>query len=254
MPTALVFLSCKLSFISDRYLKVVYEYNVRGELQMKILLAEDDINLGKLLSIMLRKRNIAVTWVEDGEAAYEKVYSDGFDVVVLDWMMPRLSGIELCKKLRDEEYQGNILLLTAKDAVADKVQGLNAGADDYLVKPFDMEELVARLNALCRRQTQYSSTNLTYGNYVLETGTYCLVYGERRVELRPREYKLLEMLLRNKGQVMPREVLQDRIWGLESNLTENNLDVHIRMLRKKIMELNNEELIKTMRGVGYYVE
>lgn len=221
---------------------------------MKILLAEDDINLGKLLSIMLRKRNIAVTWVEDGEAAYEKVYSDGFDVVVLDWMMPRLSGIELCKKLRDEEYQGNILLLTAKDAVADKVQGLNAGADDYLVKPFDMEELVARLNALCRRQTQYSSTNLTYGNYVLETGTYCLVYGERRVELRPREYKLLEMLLRNKGQVMPREVLQDRIWGLESNVTENNLDVHIRMLRKKIMELNNEELIKTMRGVGYYVE
>lgn len=221
---------------------------------MKILLAEDDINLGKLLSIMLRKRNIAVTWVEDGEAAYEKVYSDGFDVVILDWMMPRLSGIELCKKLRDEEYQGNILLLTAKDAVADKVQGLNAGADDYLVKPFDMEELVARLNALCRRQTQYSSTNLIYGNYVLETGTYCLAYGERRVELRPREYKLLEMLLRNKGQVMPREVLQDRIWGLESNVTENNLDVHIRMLRKKIMELNNEELIKTMRGVGYYVE
>lgn len=221
---------------------------------MKILLAEDDINLGKLLSIMLRKRNIAVTWVEDGEAAYEKVYSDGFDVVVLDWMMPHLSGIELCKRLREEEYQGNILLLTAKDAVADKVQGLNAGADDYLVKPFDMEELVARLNALCRRQTQYSSTNLSYGNYVLETGTYCLVYGERRVELRPREYKLLEMLLRNRGQVMPREVLQDRIWGLESNVTENNLDVHIRMLRKKIMELNNEELIKTMRGVGYYVE
>lgn len=221
---------------------------------MKILLAEDDINLGKLLSIMLRKRNIAVTWVEDGEAAYEKVYSDGFDVVVLDWMMPRLSGIELCKRLREEEYQGNILLLTAKDAVADKVQGLNAGADDYLVKPFDMEELIARLNALCRRQTQYSGANLTYGNYVLETGTYCLVYGERRVELRPREYKLLEMLLRNRGQVMPREVLQDRIWGLESNVTENNLDVHIRMLRKKIMELNNEELIKTMRGVGYYVE
>ena len=221
---------------------------------MKILLAEDDINLGKLLSIMLRKRNIAVTWVEDGEAAYEKVYSDGFDVVVLDWMMPHLSGIELCKRLREEEYQGNILLLTAKDAVADKVQGLNAGADDYLVKPFDMEELVARLNALCRRQTQYSSNNLSYGNYVLETGTYCLVYGERRVELRPREYKLLEMLLRNRGQVMPREVLQDRIWGLESNVTENNLDVHIRMLRKKIMELNNEELIKTMRGVGYYVE
>lgn len=221
---------------------------------MKILLAEDDLNLGKLLSIMLHKRNIAVVWVTDGEAVYEKAYSDGFDVLVLDWMMPRLSGIELCKRLREEEYQGNILLLTAKDSVADKVQGLNAGADDYLVKPFDMEELVARLNALCRRQAQYSGSNLTYGDYVLETGTYCLVYGAKRVELRPREYKLLEMLLRNKGHVMPREVLQDRIWGLESNVTENNLDVHIRMLRKKILELNNEELIKTMRGVGYYVE
>lgn len=221
---------------------------------MKILLAEDDLNLGKLLSILLRKRNIAVTWVEDGKAAYDKVYGDGYDVIVLDWMMPKLSGIELCQRLRDEEYQGNILLLTAKDTVADKVQGLNAGADDYLVKPFDVEELVARLNALSRRQLQYRGTNITYGNYVLETGTYCFIYGEKRVELRPREYKLLEMLLRNKGQVVPREVLQDRIWGLESNVTENNLDVHVRMLRKKILELNNEELIKTMRGVGYYVE
>lgn len=221
---------------------------------MKILLAEDDLNLGKLLSIMLRKRNITVVWVTNGEEAYEKVYGDGYDVLVLDWMMPRLSGIDLCKRLRDEEYQGNILLLTAKDTVMDKVQGLNAGADDYLVKPFDMEELVARLNALCRRQAQYKSANLTYGKYVLETSTYCFVYGTKRVELRPREYKLLEMLLRNKGHIMPREVLQDRIWGLESNVTENNLDVHIRMLRKKIMELNNEELIKTMRGVGYYVE
>ncbi len=221
---------------------------------MKILLAEDDLNLGKLLSILLRKRNIAVTWVEDGEAAYEKVYSDGYDVLVLDWMMPRLSGIDLCKRLREEEYQGSILLLTAKDTVADKVQGLNAGADDYLVKPFDVEELAARLNALSRRQAQYIENNIHYGGYVLEAGTYCFMYGDARVELRPREYKLLEILLRNKGHVMPRDVLQDRIWGLESNVTENNLDVHIRMLRKKILELNNEELIKTMRGVGYYVE
>lgn len=221
---------------------------------MKILLAEDDLNLGKLLSILLRKRNISVTWVEDGESAYDKVYGDGYDVLVLDWMMPRLSGVDLCKRLRNEEYQGNILLLTAKDTVADKVEGLNAGADDYLVKPFDVEELVARLNALSRRQSQYSSNNINYKNYTLEASTYCFVYGEKRVELRPREYKLLEMLLRNKGHIMPREVLQDRIWGLESNVTENNLDVHIRMLRKKILELNNEEVIKTMRGVGYYVE
>lgn len=221
---------------------------------MKILLAEDDINLGKLLSMLLKKQNINVNWVQDGKAAYAAVYADGYDVLVLDWMMPLLSGLDLCKRLREEEYQGKILLLTAKDTLADKVQGLNSGADDYLVKPFEMEELIARLHALCRRQGQYSAENLRYGEYTLESSTYCLAYGERRVELRPREFKLLELLLRNRGQVMPRAVLQDRIWGIDSDVTENNLDVHIRLLRKKIMELNGEELIKTMRGVGYYVE
>lgn len=221
---------------------------------MKILLAEDDLNLGKLITMLLKKRNINTNWVQDGEAAYKEVYADGYDVLVLDWMMPKLDGVELCRRLRDEEYEGKILLLTAKDTVADKVQGLNAGADDYLVKPFAMEELEARLHALCRRQAQYKVANIKYGEYILEASTYCLAYGEKRVELRPREYKLLELLLRNKGQVMPRTVLQDRIWGLDSDVTENNLDVHIRLLRKKISSLNGEELIKTLRGVGYYVE
>lgn len=221
---------------------------------MKILLAEDDINLGKLLSMLLKKQNITVNWVQDGEDAYDAVYADGYDVLVLDWMMPLLSGLDLCKRLRGEDYQGKILLLTAKDTLADKVEGLNSGADDYLVKPFELEELVARLNALGRRQGQYSAEKLRYGSYTLESSTYCLAYGEQRVELRPREFKLLELLLRNRGQVMPRAVLQDRIWGIDSDVTDNNLDVNIRLLRKKIMELNGEELIKTMRGVGYYVE
>lgn len=221
---------------------------------MKILLAEDDINLGKLLSILLKKKNIMVNWVQDGEVAYDAVYADGYDVLVLDWMMPKLSGLDLCKRLREEDYQGKILMLTAKDTLADKVEGLNNGADDYLVKPFEMEELIARLSALSRRQGQYSAENLRYGDYTLESSTYCLTYGAGRVELRPREFKLLELLLRNRGQVMPRAVLQDRIWGIDSDVTENNLDVHIRLLRKKITELNGEELIKTMRGVGYYVE
>ena len=141
---------------------------------MKILLAEDDINLGKLLSMLLKKQNITVNWVQDGEAAYDAVYADGYDVLVLDWMMPLLSGLDLCKRLREEDYQGKILLLTAKDTLADKVEGLNSGADDYLVKPFELEELVARLNALCRRQGQYSAEKLCYGVYTLESSTYCL--------------------------------------------------------------------------------
>lgn len=221
---------------------------------MKVLLAEDDKNLGKLLSSLLKKQNIDVVWVEDGEAAYNLAYSDGFDVLILDWMMPRLTGVELAKRLRDEDYDCKILLLTAKDTISDKVMGLNMGADDYLVKPFDMAELVARLNALCRRHGTYSSPQITYGDYTLDSSTYSLVYHGMRVEMRPREFKLLELLIVNKGQVLPRAVLLDRVWGLESDVSDNNLDVHIRLLRKKISGLSGDELIKTIRGVGYYVE
>ena len=221
---------------------------------MKVLLAEDDKNLGKLLSMLLKKQGISVDWVEDGQAAYDLVYTDAYDVLILDWMMPKMDGIKLCRTLRDEEYAGKIIMLTAKDAVADKVQGLNSGADDYLVKPFQLEELVARLNALCRRQSQYSGASVSYGPYTLEEGTYCLVYEQQRVELRPREFKLLKLLFLNKGQVLPRALLQERVWGLDSDVTENNLDVHIRMLRKKLASFKGDELIRTVRGVGYYVE
>lgn len=221
---------------------------------MKVLLAEDDKNLGKLLSVLLRKHNITVDWTEDGQTAYEKCYGDGYDVLILDWMLPQMSGVELCKQLRDEEYAGKILLLTARDTIEDKVQGLNSGADDYMVKPFDVQELVARLNALVRRPGQYMAENLQYGKYVLERGSYSLVYENQKIELRPREFKLLEILLNNKGHIIPREILQERVWGINNDVTENNFDVHIRLLRKKIAALSGENIIHTARGVGYYVE
>ena len=221
---------------------------------MKILLAEDDKNLGRMLTMLLRKQNISVDWVENGTEAYEKVYSDGYDVIVLDWMMPGVSGLELCRRLRCEEYDGKILMLTARDAVEDRVSGLNSGADDYLVKPFDIAELTARLHALTRRSSQYSGDKLSFRGYTLERGTYTLAYNEARVELRPREFKLLELLMRNHGQVIPRDVLQERVWGIDNDVTENNLDVHIRMLRKKLAFLQGPEIIRTIRGVGYSVE
>ena len=221
---------------------------------MKILLAEDDKNLGKMLTLLLRRQNIAVDWAEDGEAAYAKIYADAYDVIVLDWLMPKLSGFDLCRRLREEEYDGKILLLTARDAVEDRVKGLNGGADDYLVKPLDIAELTARLYALVRRGSQYKGERLTCKGYTLELGTYNLVYGDERTELRPREFKLLELLLANSGRVIPRDLLLERIWGLDSDVTENNLDVHIRMLRKKIASLGGPELIRTVRGVGYSVE
>lgn len=220
---------------------------------MKILLAEDDENLGSLLTKILKRKAVNVVWTKDGEEAYKSVYKDCYDVLVLDWMMPKLSGLDLLKRLRNENYEGKILMLTAKDTVEDRVTGLNSGADDYLVKPFDTAELLARLNALCRRQGIYSSGSINYKGYTLNESSYCLSFRDKSVELRSKEFKLLELLFINQGQVLPRELLLDRIWGLEADITDNNLDVHIRMLRKKISSLNNEELISTVRGVGYSV-
>ena len=221
---------------------------------MKILLAEDDLNLGNLLSMLLKKQGIQTTWDKDGEEAYKKIYNDSYDVLVLDWMMPKLSGIELCLRLRAEDYQGKIIMLTAKDTIEDRVQGLNSGADDYLVKPFDINELVARLHALTRRHGTYSAQRLEHRGYILDANSYTLEYKGKKTEIRAREFRLLELLMRNHGQVLPRDVILERVWGIESDISENNLDVHIRMLRKKISTLSDEDLIVTVRGVGYYVK
>lgn len=212
---------------------------------MKVLLAEDDKNLGRLLQNLLKKENIKTDWVEDGKAAYEQCYRDGYDVLVLDWMMPGMDGITLCKQLREEEYQGKILLLTARDSVEDKVAGLNEGADDYLVKPFEMAEL------LTRRQGSYKQESFEHSGVVLALKDYTVSYQNSKVRLRPREFKLMELLLINAGQILPRELLLERIWGIDGEVTENNLDVHIRSLRLKLASIGAESLIKTIRGVGY---
>lgn len=221
---------------------------------MKILLAEDDLNLGKMLKNILSKNKVNVKWVTDGKAAYNECYADSYDVVVLDWMMPVMDGIEVCRRLRGDEYQGKILMLTARDTLDDKVNGLNAGADDYLVKPFAIAELLARLNALVRRQGSYVEASVAYKGFVLDSGDYTISYGGQKVQLRPREFKLLELLLRNAGKIIPRDVILERVWGIESDITENNLDVHIGALRRKLKEIKGESLIKTVRGVGYMAE
>lgn len=218
---------------------------------MKVLLAEDDKNLGRLLQNLLKKENIKTDWVEDGKAAYEQCYRDGYDVLVLDWMMPGMDGITLCKQLREEKYQGKILLLTARDSVEDKVAGLNEGADDYLVKPFEMAELLARLYALTRRQGSYKQESFEHSGVILALKDYTVSYQNSKVRLRPREFKLMELLLINAGQILPRELLLERIWGIDGEVTENNLDVHIRSLRLKLASIGAESLIKTIRGVGY---
>ena len=221
---------------------------------MKILLAEDDVRLGKMLKNILTKNGVATKWVTDGRDAYRECYADVYDVLVLDWMMPGMDGMDLCRTLRTEDYQGKILMLTARDSLDDKVEGLNSGADDYLVKPFAVAELLARLNALVRRQGSYVEARLEYKGFTLNSSDYTIAYGGQKVLLRPREFKLMELLLRNAGKVLPRELILERVWGIDSDVTENNLDVHIRALRRKLEELHGESLIKAMRGVGYMAE
>lgn len=222
---------------------------------MKILLAEDDINLGEMLEMALKRKGFSVTRVINGEEAYKAVYKEGFNILILDWMMPKLDGIELCKRLRAEEFSESILLLTAKDSLEDKVRGLNSGADDYLIKPFAIEELVARINALGRRSVAYFEKEETYGGFTINRTSKKLKNDEtkKEIKLTAKEFAVLDLLLRNKEIVLPREVIVERIWGLESEVSENNLDAYVKLLRKKIKSITNKELIKTVRGIGYKI-
>lgn len=222
---------------------------------MHILLAEDDLRLGKLIKYMLEKEKMQVEWVVQGDLALEYALYSSYDVIILDWMMPGLSGLEVCDRLRKAGYQSAILMLTAKDAVDDKVLGLDTGADDYLVKPFEFTELMARIRALSRRSSiQLKEDILTIGDLVLNRSTHVVKRGQREIQLTRREFQILDILAQNQGHVIPREVLLDRIWGIESEVSSNNLDAYVRLLRKKIDLPSEKTLIHNVRGVGFRLE
>jgi len=222
---------------------------------MRVLLAEDDAKLGKLIKHMLEKSGVRVDWVLSGDMALEYAFYDPYDVIILDWMMPGQTGITVCDQLRKRGYHGAVLMLTAKDAVADRVLGLDTGADDYFVKPFEFAELLARLRALARR----SSVRLTesirqVGNLVFNGLTHCVRRGDAEVQLTSREFQLLDLLVRNQERIIPREVILERIWGLETEVSSNNLDAYVRLLRRKLSPFEDVVVIQTVRGVGYKLE
>ena len=222
---------------------------------MHILLAEDDLRLGRLVQHMLEKEDMKVDWVVEGDVAFEYAVYSSYDIIILDWMMPGESGLNVCDRLRKQGYQGAILMLTAKDAVEDRVLGLDTGADDYIVKPFEFSELMARIRALSRRSSNKLIENVvTIGNLIFNRTTKILRYDDKEISLSGREFQMLDLLIQNKGQVVPREVILDRVWGLESEVTSNNLDAYVRLLRKKIDPPGGETLIHTIRGVGYRLE
>ena len=222
---------------------------------MKVLLAEDDRRLGKLIEYMLIQNRVQVDWILNGNDIYEYAMYSEYDILVLDWMLPGMTGIDACRNLREAGYERAILMLTAKDTIEDRVTGLDAGADDYLVKPFEFEELLARLRALGRRSNQKIQQEvMDIGDFSLNRTTKVLKKKNQVIQLSPREFQLFDLLAQNIGVVVPREIILDRIWGLERDITSNNIDSYMKILRKKLNEVDGNISIKTVRGIGYRLE
>jgi DNA-binding response OmpR family regulator len=222
---------------------------------MKVLLAEDDQRLGKIIQHMLEKEAIQVDWVSRGDEVHDFVQASHYDVLILDWMMPGENGLEVCANLRKKGYQGAIIMLTAKDTVDDKVAGLSTGADDYLVKPFEFAELLARLQALTRRSSNAITQDIIeIADLRLNRSAKTVSRAGTEIQLTGREFQILDLLARNCGKVIPREVIIDRVWGINVEITSNNLDAYIRLLKKKIDAPYNYPLIQNIRGIGYKLE
>ncbi|MEE6132709.1 DNA-binding response regulator [Priestia aryabhattai] len=223
---------------------------------MNVLLAEDDLQLGELISYMLKKKaGFNVEWVTEGRDAYLYATDAHYDILILDWMMPNGDGVEICQQLRKEGYNGAILMLTAKDAVQDRVHGLDAGADDYMVKPFEIDELLARLRALSRRNyAPIVEETVEIDQITLNRSSQMMNNGDKSIQLSPREFQLLDFLLKNKGQVLSRDIILDRVWGYESDVSIKTIDATVKLLRKKLDHFGKQELIQSIRGVGYKID
>lgn len=217
---------------------------------MRLLLIEDDEALGEGIHQALAREGYTVDWLNDGSSALHALLSETFDVVVLDLGLPRMGGLEVLRRLRDSGATVPVLILTARDATEDRIAGLDAGADDYLIKPFDLAELKARLRALLRRSAGRARVLIEHAGICLDPSTQQVSYHNQPVSLTPKEYQLLHELLSPPGRVMTRDQLIQLLYGWNEEAESNTLEVHIHHLRKKF----SSELIRTVRGVGYLVE
>ena len=217
---------------------------------MKLLLVEDDALLGDGVRAGLKQAGFAVDWVQDGLAAKVALDSEEYDLLVLDLGLPKLSGMDLLKLVRAKRASLPVLILTARDTVADRVAGLNAGADDYLVKPFDLDELIARLNALLRRSAGQVELTLQHGAIELTPASHQVRLAGTDVSMSAREFSLLHTLLLHTGRVHSREQLEQTLYGWGEEVESNAIEVHVHHLRKKL----GSDLIRTLRGVGYVID
>ncbi len=223
---------------------------------MRLLLVEDEPDLGAAIQQTLTQSAYVVDWVQDGDMAWKYLTSSWihYEIAILDWMLPGLSGIELCQRLRQQAAAFPILILTARDSMEDKVMGLDAGADDYLVKPFGMAELLARLRALQRRPQQLQAPQLQAGEILLDYNTRtvtCTAAVGKVISLTTKELQLLEYLMRHPNQVLSTEQIRSQLWTLGSDSFSNVVAAQMRLLRKKLADLGCQHSIETVRGVGY---
>ncbi len=219
---------------------------------MRILLVEDDFNLAETLAEAITDQRYVVDVANDGESALDYIKTLDYDLILLDVMLPDFNGIDLCQKLRSQGHQMPILMITALDTISDKITGLDAGADDYIIKPVDLGELFARIRALLRRGSTSAAAILEWGELQFNPSTYEVYYGEQSLHLTPKEYSILELLLRNGRRVLSRSVMIDSIWSLEAPPDEDTVKVHIRSLRQKLRKVGaSGDFIETVHGLGY---
>lgn len=217
---------------------------------MRILIVEDEHKIANSIKRGLEQEGFAADVAYDGEEGFDLASSESYDVIVLDLMLPKMDGMAICRKLREEGNNTPILILTAKGELDDRVSGLNSGADDYLVKPFAFAELVARIKALSRRPKETLGTTLSLGDLVLDTVNFSVKKNGHEIILSKKEYSLLEYLLRHKGKVVTKEQIMQNVWDYESDILPNTVEVFVGYLRNKI----GKDMVKTIRGFGYKME
>jgi two-component system response regulator QseB len=216
---------------------------------MRLLLVEDDAMIGEAIREGLRREGFAVDWVYDGDSALQVLRTEAFDLLLLDLGLPRKSGLTVLTAARAQGHELPVLIITARDAVSDRVQGLDAGADDYLVKPFDLDELAARIRALLRRKSGRTAPAIEHRGVVLNPATHSVTRDGREVALSPKEFALLQLLMERPGTILSRARIEERLYGWGEEVESNAVEVHIHGLRRKL----GADYILNVRGVGYRV-
>ena len=221
---------------------------------MRILVVEDEKDLNNIITKHLKKNNFSVDSVFNGEEALEYLDYGTYDLIILDIMLPKVNGYEVIKKLRENKNETAVLMLTARDSIEDKIKGLDLGADDYLIKPFDFGELLARIRALVRRKYGNTSNTMEIDDLCIDIAKKTVVRGGKNIELTGKEYEVLEYLIQNKGRVLSRDKIRDGVWDYAYEGESNIIDVLIKNIRKKIDLGDSKPIIHTKRGLGYVLK